>query len=388
MSFDFQTLADAIDYGFGTGFRPDYTVMAGAQLHVKTAPCIIDALTRFSQSGLYGWTDSDDPLYIRAVVNWMAKVRGWEIEPSWIVPSYGILQAMCASIRAFTQPGGKVLMQTPIYPPFTELTKANGRVCSMNPLKFVNGRYEVDFEDFERRAADPDCSLFLLCSPHNPTGRVFSADELNRFVEICAAHDVVILSDEVHSGFVFKGEHAFLPGLSETAARISVWGSSPSKTFNTAGLRAASLGSKNPELNAKLKAELTASQPDRSVFSQTAFAAWTECDDYGEQVAAYVKKNLEFAVEFFRTRIPSIKTYLPDATYLMWLDCSALGFKTQTELSEFFVKEAKVALNPGESFGPGGEQHMRLNTACPRSTLETALQRIEAAAARRCALLG
>ena len=389
MSFDFQTLADAIDYGFGTGFRPDYTVMAGAQLHVKTAPCIIDALTRFSQSGLYGWTDSDDPLYIRAVVNWMAKVRGWEIEPSWIVPSYGILQAMCASIRAFTQPGGKVLMQTPIYPPFTELTKANGRVCSMNPLKFVNGRYDVDFEDFERRAADPDCSLFLLCSPHNPTGRVFSADELNRFVEICAAHDVVILSDEVHSGFVFKGEHAFLPRLSETAARISVWGSSPSKTFNTAGLRAASLGSKNPELNAKLKAELTASQPDRSIFSQTAFAAaWTECDDYGEQVAAYVKKNLEFAVEFFRTRIPSIKTYLPDATYLMWLDCSALGFKTQTELSEFFVKEAKVALNPGESFGPGGEQHMRLNTACPRSTLETALQRIEAAAARRCALLG
>ena len=113
------------------------------------------------------------------------------------------------------------------------------------------------------------------------------------------------------------------------------------------------MGSKNPELNAKLKAELTASQPDRSIFSQTAFAAaWTECDDYGEQVAAYVKKNLEFAVEFFRTRIPSIKTYLPDATYLMWLDCSALGFKTQTELSEFFVKEAKVALNPGESFGP------------------------------------
>ncbi len=135
------------------------------------------------------------------------------------------------------------------------------------------------------------------------------------------------------------------------------------------------MGSKNPELNAKLKAELTASQPDRSIFSQTAFAAaWTECDDYGEQVAAYVKKNLEFAVEFFRTRIPSIKTYLPAATYLLWLDCSALGFKTQTELSEFFVKEAKVALNPGESFGPGGEQHMRLNTACPRSTLETALR--------------
>ena len=115
MSFDFQTLADAIDYGFGTGFRPDYTVMAGAQLHVKTAPCIIDALTRFSQSGLYGWTDSDDPLYIRAVVNWMAKVRGWEIEPSWIVPSYGILQAMCASIRAFTQPGDGIIVQQPVY---------------------------------------------------------------------------------------------------------------------------------------------------------------------------------------------------------------------------------------------------------------------------------
>lgn len=391
MQYNFDCIIDRtqIDSVKWTAYPKDVLPLWVADSDFQSPEPVVAAVQKIVDTKVFGYPNGHSGVLERAAVSWCQRKYNFTFSESEIHYCPSMSFGLAIAIRAFTQPGGKVLMQTPIYPPFTELTKANGRVCSMNPLKFVNGRYEVDFEDFERRAADPDCSLFLLCSPHNPTGRVFSADELNRFVEICAAHDVVILSDEVHSGFVFKGEHAFLPGLSETAARISVWGSSPSKTFNTAGLRAASLGSKNPELNAKLKAELTASQPDRSIFNQTAFAAaWTECDDYGEQVAAYVKKNLEFAVEFFRTRIPSIKTYLPDATYLMWLDCSALGFKTQTELSEFFVKEAKVALNPGESFGPGGEQHMRLNTACPRSTLETALQRIEAAAARRCALLG
>ena len=176
MSFDFQTLADAIDYGFGTGFRPDYTVMAGAQLHVKTAPCIIDALTRFSQAGLYGWTDSDDPLYIRAVVNWMAKVRGWEIEPSWIVPSYGILQA----IRAFTQPGDGIIVQQPVYLLYARAIANCGRKLVDSPLQLRGDRYEMDFADLEEKMAAPENKLMLLCNPHNPTMDVWEREDLER----------------------------------------------------------------------------------------------------------------------------------------------------------------------------------------------------------------
>ena len=231
-------------------------------------------------------------------------------------------------------------------------------------------------------------SAQALCSPHNPTGRVFSKEELERIVSICCRHNVVILADEVHSGFVFKGDHTTLLTLSEAARSITVYGNSPSKTFNTAGLRAAVLISKNPALSARVKAELAASQPDRSAFSQAGFAAaWTECDDYAEEVRSYVKENLAFAHDFFEKRIPSIRSYMPEASYLMWLDCSALGFNTQADLTRFFLEEAKVAMNPGESFGPGGKNHMRLNTACPRSILEEALSRIEVAAAKRMAEL-
>lgn len=215
MSFDFQTLADAIDYGFGTGFRPDYTVMAGAQLHVKTAPCIIDALTRFSQSGLYGWTDSDDPLYIRAVVNWMAKVRGWEIEPSWIVPSYGILQAMCASIRAFTQPGDGIIVQQPVYLLYARAIANCGRKLVDSPLQLRGDRYEMDFADLEEKMAAPENKLMLLCNPHNPTMDVWEREDLERVAALAQKHHVLVVADEIFA------EHVVAPGLMDSLCRRS-----------------------------------------------------------------------------------------------------------------------------------------------------------------------
>ena len=391
MQYDFDQIIDRshIDSSKWTAYPKDVLPLWVADSDFVSPEPVVKAVQKIVDTRVFGYPNSHSGVLERATVEWCRRKYGFEFDESEISYCPSMSFGLAVAIRAFTKPGGKVLMQVPIYPPFTNLTTANGRECSMNAMKLVDGRYEVDFEDFERRAADPDCTLFLLCSPHNPTGRVFSRGELERMVEICAAHNVVILSDEVHSGFVFKGEHVFLPALSDTAARITVWGSSPSKTFNTAGLRAAAMGSKNAELNAKLKAELAASQPDRCVFAQTAFAAaWTECDDYGDQVAEYVRKNLEFAVDFFKTRIPAVRAYMPEASYLMWLDCSALGFETQEELTRFFVEDAKVGLNPGESFGPGGRNHMRLNTACPRKILEEALKRIEAAARCRMAAVG
>lgn len=388
MKYDFDRVIDrsGTDTAKWKVYPKDVLPLWVADSDFTTPVPVIDAVKRIADVGVYGYPNAHGGIVEAAAVDWCRRQYGFEVSPNEVQYCPSMSFGLAVAIRAFTKPGGKVLMQVPIYPPFMQLTKANGRIASMNPLKLVNGRYEIDFEDFEKRAADPECSLFLLCSPHNPTGRVFSKAELERLVAICCRHNVTILADEVHSGFVFKGEHTTLPTLSEAARSITVWGSSPSKTFNTPGLRAAVLISKNAALNARVKAELEASQPDRNCFAQVGFAAaWTECDDYAEQVHDYVKANLEYAVKFFEERIPAIRVYMPEATYLMWLDCSALGFKTQPELTDFFLKEAKVALNRGEDFGSGGKGHMRLNTACPRVTLTAALERIERAVAAHCA---
>lgn len=386
MQYDFNHFIDrsSTDTSKWTAFPKGVLPLWVADSDLPTPKPVVDAVRRIAETGVYGYPNAHAGIVERATVSWCARQYGYAVEEKDVAFCPSMSYGLAIAIRAFTKPGERVLMQAPIYPPFMELTAANGRECSMNMLVLKDGRYEVDFEDFERRAADPACRLFLLCSPHNPTGRVFSREELSRMVDICSRHDVVILADEVHSGFVFKGPHTALPTLSGEARRITVFGTSPSKTFNTAGLRAAVLVATEPGLRKRIADELLASQPDRNCFAQVGLEkAWTECDDYAEQVRTHVEGNLRFAVEFFRTRIPEIRTGMPEASYLMWLDCSALGFRTQAELTDFFVKEARVALNPGESFGPGGKGHMRLNVACPRPLLEEALLRIEAAVARR-----
>lgn len=386
MQYDFNKFIDrsTTDSSKWTAFPKGVLPLWVADSDLPSPAPVIEAVRQIAAVGVYGYPNGHAGIVERATVSWCARQYGYVIEEKDVAYCPSMSFGLAIAIRAFSKPGERVLMQTPIYPPFMELTSANGRECSMNQLVLQNGRYEIDFADFERRAADPCCHLFLLCSPHNPTGRVFSRAELERMVEICAKHDVVILSDEVHSGFIFSGEHTTLPTLSETARNITVFGTSPSKTFNTAGLRAAVLVATNPKLRERIALELLASQPDRNCFAQVGLAkAWSECDDYAAQVRDHVAGNLRFALEFFGTRIPEIRTYMPEATYLMWLDCTVLGFSTQAELTDFFVKEARVALNPGESFGPGGKNHMRLNVACPRELLAEGLRRIEAAVAKR-----
>lgn len=389
MQYDFDRIIDrtSFDSSKWTTYPAGVLPLWVADSDFTSPQPVIDAVRRTAELGLYGYPNAHAGIVERAAVAWCRRRHGFEPAEDQVFFCPSMSFALALAIRALTRPGDRVLMQTPIYPPFIELTRANGRECSLNPLRpTASGRHEIDFEDFERRAADPRCTLLLLCSPHNPTGRLLSRDELERIVDICARHGVTIFSDEVHSGCVFAGEHASVPALSERAARITVWGSSPSKTFNTPGLRAAVVASLNPDLCAKLAAEAAATPCDRNVFAQRALeAAWTLCDDYAEQVSDYVRANLEFAVAFIAERIPALHAQMPEATYLLWIDCRGLGFGTQAELTDFLLKEAKVALNPGDAFGPGGEGHVRLNAACPRATLAEALERIARAVARRTA---
>lgn len=383
MSFDFQTLADAIDYGFGTGFRPDYTVMAGAQLHVKTAPCIIDALTRFSQAGLYGWTDSDDPLYIRAVVNWMAKVRGWEIEPSWIVPSYGILQAMCASIRAFTQPGDGIIVQQPVYLLYARAIANCGRKLVDSPLQLRGDRYEMDFADLEEKMAAPENKLMLLCNPHNPTMDVWEREDLERVAALAQKHHVLVVADEIFA------EHVWQPGLMVPYAAV------PNALDHC--IICTSLGNVQFYRYQPLQCDHPrCGHPEglphpagcRSLCSLSPFmraavlAAYTdEGKAWIDELMDFVHENESLVRDCFARCMPAVKLLRHRAGTLIWADFRGLGL-SELELERFFLS-AGVEPDLGSKYGAAGTGFLRLQIGMPRSELTGALTRLEAAA-RKC----
>ncbi|MDR1827623.1 MAG: pyridoxal phosphate-dependent aminotransferase [Methylobacteriaceae bacterium] len=343
---------------------------------------VVDAVTRVAADGVYGYPFADDDAFNRATARWMSRRFGWDIDQSLVdyVPSLGT--ALAVAVKAFTQKGDNVLMQTPIYPPFGDVTKYNERHTVRSSLVWRDGRYHIDFDDFERLAADPKTKLFLLCNPHNPTGRVFTVGELRRMGDICLKHNVTIFSDEIHCDYVFPGaRHVPLPTVSPEIARITVVGINPSKTFNIAGMRTAAAISCAAETRAAFRKALLSCKLGRSLFGTLAYVtAYNECDDYADQVCRYVEGNIDYAVSFLNEKVRKIKTYKPEATFLLWLDCRGLGL-TQPELEAFFLEKAKVGLNTGTSFGLEGEGFMRLNTACPRATLEEGLRRLEQAVA-------
>ena len=384
MSFDFQTLADAIDYGFGTGFRPDYTVMAGAQLHVKTAPCIIDALTRFSQSGLYGWTDSDDPLYIRAVVNWMAKVRGWEIEPSWIVPSYGILQAMCASIRAFTQPGDGIIVQQPVYLLYARAIANCGRKLVDSPLQLRGDRYEMDFADLEEKMAAPENKLMLLCNPHNPTMDVWEREDLERVAALAQKHHVLVVADEIFA------EHVWQPGLMVPYAAVPnaldhcIICTSLGKAFNFTGTSHSNVIIPDAAIRKAYRTQRDADHyGSLSPFMRAAvLAAYTdEGKAWIDELMDFVHENESLVRDCFARCMPAVKLLRHRAGTLIWADFRGLGL-SELELARFFVS-AGVEPDLGSKYGAAGTGFLRLQIGMPRSELTGALTRLEAAA-RKC----
>ena len=360
-------------------YPADVLPMWVADSDFKCPQPVVDEINKIAQSGVYGYPYVLEGSLEKATVGWVKRRFGWEIKEEQIdyVPCLGT--ALAVAVKAFAQPGDKVLMQSPIYPPFTYVTEKNLATPSYNSLILKDGKISIDFEDFERRAADPKCKLFLLCNPHNPTGRVFSREELEKMVDICARNNVVIFSDEVHADFVYPGKkHIVLPMLNETANRISMVGLNPSKTFNVAGVRTSTVVNPNPELQAAYQKALASCKLGRNIFGVAAYVkCYTECDYYADQVNEYIRGNLEYAVDFITRNVPKLKVYMPDATYLLWIDCRALPFKNQAELDKFFVEEVKLGLNPGRSFGVEGEGFLRMNMACPRSYVEEAMRRID-----------
>ena len=351
-----------------------------ADMDFRTAQPIIDALTARAQEGIWGYTARPES-YFAAIAAWQKRRHGWDIDQSLMSWSLGVVQTISACVKLFTPEGGSVLIQTPVYSEFYDMTEAWNRKVVECPFVERDGRWSVDWTDFEEKLTQVD--LFLLCSPHNPLGIVWEEADLRRMMELCLKHHVLVVSDEIHSDLVFHGKrHIPTATLSPEIAANVITGISGTKTFNLAGLQASTVVFPDAHKKAVFDHYWQCMDIHRNnAFSLTAMeAAFTGGEEWLEQLLPYLSDNFDFVVDYCQKYIPKIKTYAPDATYLMWLDCRALGL-TNEQLHDFMIQKAKLGLNDGCSFGRQLQGFMRLNAACPRSVLAQAMDQLRAAVA-------
>lgn len=349
-----------------------------ADMDFRTAQPIIDALTARAQEGLWGYTNRHDG-YFAAIRAWQKKRNGWEFDQSLMSWSLGVVQTISTMVQLCVPVGGNVLIQTPVYSEFYDMAELSGRSVIENQLLERDGKWVMDWEDFEEKLKIAD--LFLLCNPHNPLGFLWTKEELRRMVDLCIQYHVPLFSDEIHSDLIFHGKkHIPTATVSEAAAKYVVTGISGTKTFNLAGLQASTVVFPNTHMKEKFDRFWANMDIHRNnAFSLTAMeAAFTQGEEWLEQLLPYISANFDYVVDYLEKHIPQIKTYAPDATYLMWLDCRGLGMSNE-ELRRFFIEKAKLGLNDGNSFGRSLNGFMRLNVACPRSVLEQAMKQLEAA---------
>ena len=367
---------DARERVFGLG---DVLPMWVADMDFPSPRPVIEAIIRRAQHGVFGYPLRPASL-VEAIVEWFERRHGWKIESDWLVFAPGVVPALSFSLMAFSHPGDRVIIQPPVYHPFAHIIDNSGRKVVNNQLALRDGRYVMDYDDLERRF-DPRTKLMILCSPHNPVGRVWSAEELTRLGELCLKRDVLVLADEIHCDLLFKGvKHTPFASLSEEFAQDSLTFIAPSKTFNLAGLTTSAVVIPNARLRAGFTAvvERLGLGFSNLIGLVTWEAACREGEGWLDELLEYVQGNLDFLVRYVEDRIPKMRVIRPEGTYMVWLDCRDLGVDPGC-LKEFMVRKARVGLNDGAMFGPGGAGFQRMNLACPRSIVAEGLQRIEAA---------
>ena len=348
-----------------------------ADMDFKTAPAIIDALRRRVDNGIFGYTRVPDEYY-EAVTSWFSRRHGWSIDRDMMIYTSGVVPAISAIIKALAKPGENVIVQTPVYNCFFSSIRNNGCVILESPLVRKGDTYDIDFERLELDASNPDTSLMLLCNPHNPAGRLWSSDELRRIAEICARHGVTVISDEIHCEFVFDGHHysPFAP-IADAAGCKAVVCVSPSKAFNIAGLQIANIIAPDEETRARIDKAININEVcDVNPFGVIAtIAAYNDGEEWLSQLLAYIKGNYDYMKDYCERHLPDFPIARLEATYLVWMDCTALGLKSEA-LEEKLIEDVSLWLNAGTMYGAhDGEGYMRWNIACPRSVLEEGLER-------------
>lgn len=351
-----------------------------ADMDFPVAEEITKELEKVVAHGIYGYSDSKENYY-NAVTQWMEQYHNYHVERQWLVKTPGIVFAIATAVRAFTKEGDSIMIQTPVYYPFSQVVKSNHRVLIDNVLKEQDGRYTMDLQDFEEKIVNHQVKLFILCSPHNPVGRVWSREELKRVAEICLKHHVLVISDEIHADFTYPGYvHSIFTSVDKRLEEIAVVCTAPSKTFNLAGLQVSNIFIANENLRKLFQQEI-----NKTGYSEINTMGLVACEsayrggrEWLEELKVYLKGNLDYTREFLLQRIPDITLVEPEGTYLLWLDCRGLAMGKE-ELEDFIVHKAGLWLDGGTMFGESGEGFQRINIACPRSTLTKALEQLEAA---------
>lgn len=384
MKFEFDKITDrkntnAVKYDLAKarGKPEDALSLWVADMDFPTAPCIQKALSEKALHGIYGYSWPDERYY-SAIKKWFRDRHDFTVESEWILNTPGVVFAIASAIKAFSKEGDAVLVQKPVYYPFFNTIKNLGRKVVNSPLVYSDGHYEINFEDFEKKIVSEDVKIFILCSPHNPGGRVWKKEELKKISEICLKHKVLVISDEIHSDIVFgNNRHTVYGNLSKEALDNSIICTSPSKSFNLAGLQFSNIFVVNPTLRNLLQKEIEKTGYDEPSLMGivAATAAYSEGGEWFDEAKKYIWDNILFAVDYIEKNAPKIKVVVPEGSYLLWLDFGSFDISDE-EINHRILKKAKVWLDNGTMFGAEGEKFQRINCATPRETLKTALERI------------
>lgn len=374
------------DFALERGKPSEVLPLWVADMDFQVSEEITKSLHAAVEHGIYGYTQPKDPYY-NAIMNWMKKNHQWETKREWIVKTPGVVFALGAAVKAFTEPGDAVLIQNPVYYPFTNIIRDNDRKVIDNTLVYEEEpsagipQYRIDYEDFERKIEQENIKLFILCNPHNPVGRVWTREELQKLGEICLKHHVIVVSDEIHNDFVYPGyEHTVFANVDARFAEFTVVCTAPSKTFNLAGLQISNIFIPNATLREAFRKEIdkTGYDEPNALGTVACEAAYRAGEEWLDQLREYLLGNLNFLRSYLQEKIPRIHLVEPEGTYLVWLDCRELGISGK-ELDQFIVEKAGLWLDGGAMFGPSGADFQRVNIACPRATLELALDKLKAA---------
>jgi cystathionine beta-lyase len=368
------------DFGMERKHTDDLLPLWVADMDFRLPDEIINDLSKAVSHGIFGYSESKDN-YFKVVHDWFLNHFSWDTKKEWLIKTPGVVFAIALAIKAYTNEGDSVLIQQPVYYPFSECILDNNRKLINSQLLYKDGKYSIDFEDFEDKIINNNVKLFLLCSPQNPTGRVWTKEELTKLGNICLRHNVIILADEIHCDFTYPGfTHTAFASINKDFEENSIICTAPSKTFNMAGLQISNIFIANEKLRKGFKHELDASGYSQlNTFGLVACqSAYAKGEPWLNDLKAYLKDNLDYLRTFLKEHLPEIKLVEPEGTYLIWLDCSALGINYK-ELENIVTNKAKLWLDGGIIFGRQTALFERINIACPRSILEKALTSLEQA---------
>ncbi len=382
--YDFDTYIDRRgtscikwDFGMERKGRDDLLPLWVADMDFKLPDEIVSDITNRASQGVFGYTDPKAD-YFDAVNSWFERRHGFKVDHDWITITHGVVYGIVLAIRAFTEPGEAVMIQQPVYYPFAESVRVNKRKLVNNQLVYKDGKYEIDFDDFEKKIVEEKVKLFLLCSPHNPVGRVWSRDELIRIADICKRHDVYVFADEIHSDFIYSSfAHTSYMTLGDGYRDKLILGTSPSKTFNMAGLQVANIIIPNKDVREKFRYEnmITGYSQCNAVGLEATKSVYTKGDKWVDELIEYLEGNLSFVRDFLKEKLPKVKLVEPEGTYLIWLDFSKIT-DSHKELENLIVDKAHLWLDAGIIFGKETSLFERVNIACPRSIVKQAMEQL------------